>query len=74
MNEINNEELYVWIAPDGEIQFASLAPDPIIVEAFSKLLHKKGIGLSPHQMKLKGFTIEKVKVNIEAINEIEAQA
>jgi len=64
IEEIVEEEFYVWIAPDGAVQFATLAEDEPACWAIAKLLAKQGIGHSPHAMRQKGFSIEKVEVTI----------
>ncbi|KKN74629.1 hypothetical protein LCGC14_0388310 [marine sediment metagenome] len=64
IEQIVNEDFYVWVAPDGNMQLTLLAPDETTCEAVAKLFHKSGIGQSPHQMRLKGYDIKKVKVTI----------
>jgi len=66
IEEIIDEEFYVWVAPDGNMQLSLLAPDYIMCEAIAKVFHKGGMGQSPHQMKLQGYTIQKVKITIVA--------
>jgi len=61
---IIDEEFYVWVAPDGEMQLALLAPDLPSCTAIAKLWYTSGLGKSPHQMKLDGFTIQKVKISV----------
>ncbi len=64
LQPILNEEFYVWVAPDGNMQLTLLAPDPVTCAAMAKLLSKTGFTKSPHEMKLNGFTMQKVKVTI----------
>ena len=71
---IINEEFYCLAAPDGSLQLSSLAPDLPMCMGFVKLLHKSGMGMSWHELKLKGFTYEKVKVTVVSDGKIEAQA
>lgn len=71
---IINEEFYVLCAPDGSMQVSSLAPDLPTCMGFVKLLHKSGMGQSWHELKMKGFTYEKVKLTVIADGKIEAEA
>jgi hypothetical protein len=64
MIEIKEEEFYALVAPDGNVQVSSLAPDIIMCMAFCKMLYKAGMSKSPHEMKTKGFTYQKVKLTI----------
>lgn len=61
---IVNEEFFVWVAPDGSMQLSLIAPDYATCMAIAKLSHKYGMSQSVFEMRRKGFTIEKVKVNI----------
>ena len=63
---IIEETFYCLVAPDGNLQLLSLAPELSISMAVIKLLHKSGMGMSWHEMKTKGFTYEKVKVTVVA--------
>lgn len=71
---IINEEFYVWVAPDGTMQLTLMATDLPTCLAIAKLWHKAGLGKSPHEMRMNGFTIEKVRVTIVPDNKIEAKA
>lgn len=71
---IINEEFHVWVAPDGTIQLTLLAPDLPTCMAVAKLWHKKGLGKSPHEMKMSGFTIQKVRVTIVPDKNIESKS
>ena len=61
---IIEEDFFVWVAPDGNMQLSLLAPDIPMCLAVARLFHTKGLAQSPHEMKLKGFRMEKVKVTI----------
>lgn len=61
---IIEEEFYCLTASDGSLQLGSLSPDLPTCMGFVKLLHKSGMGQSWHELKMKGFTYEKVKVTI----------
>ena len=65
---MNNEEFYMLIAPDGEVQPAVMGETIPDCLGFIKLMHHSRIGQSWHELKMKGFTIEKVKVTITANN------
>lgn len=67
MIPILNETYYAWIAPDGEVQIATIAIDPVMCLAFTRLLHKAKMGQSPHEMKLKGFSIQPVNLTIKPV-------
>ncbi len=71
---ITAEEFYVWVAPDGTIQPQTLAPDFVMVIAMTKMLHKKGVAQSMFEMERKGFTIERVKVTIEPLPQLDFSA
>lgn len=62
---IVNEEFYVWVASDGSMQLATMSPDEATCIAIAKLYHTYGFGQSPFEMRRKGFSIQKVKVNIQ---------
>lgn len=62
---IINEEFYALVAPDGSVQTTTLAPDEAMCMAVVKMLHKAGMGQSWHQLKLAGFTYQKVILTIE---------
>ena len=64
---MQNEEMYVMVAPDGSPQFATLAPDFAMCIAMIKLLHRKGISKSYHEMVVAGeYKILPVKVSLVA--------
>jgi hypothetical protein len=71
---IIDEQFYVWVAPDGTMQLTLLAEDEPTCMAVAKLLHKSGFSKSPHEMRLRGFTIQPVKLTIVPNQKIEAQA
>lgn len=61
---IIEEEFYAMIAPDGHIQTATIGSSEAECMAIVKLFHKCGVGMSWHELKMKGFTYQKVKVTI----------
>ena len=71
---IIEEEFYCLTAADGSLQISSLAPDLPMCMGFVKLLHKSGMGMSWHELKMKGFTYEKVMLTVVADGKIEAEA
>jgi hypothetical protein len=65
MQDFKDEEMYVLVAPDGNWQAMTLAPDFASCVGQIRLLHKYGIGESFHELvKVKGFEILPVKVTI----------
>lgn len=67
IEEMQNEEMYVLVAPDGSCQLSTLAPDFPMCIAMVKLLHQKGISKSYHEMVVMGeYEIMPVKVTIVA--------
>lgn len=64
VEEVKDEEMYCLFTPDGFWQPSTLAPDFAFCLAFIKMLHKKGIGKSFHQLTLEGCKIMPVKVSI----------
>lgn len=66
--ELVNEEMYVLVAPDGNPQVGTLAPDLATCVAVVKMQHKAGLGQSYHElMVVKGFKILPVKVTLVAV-------
>ena len=61
---IIEESFYCLVAPDGSLQLSTLSPDLPMCMAFVKLLYQSGVGRSPHEFKIKGFTYEKVNVTV----------
>ena len=47
---VNNEQYYVLVAPDGSWQGMTLAPDFPTCVAVIKMLHKKGMSESFHEL------------------------
>jgi len=65
--EIQNEEMYVLVAPDGSCQLSTMAPDFPMCIAMVKLLHQKGISKSYHEMVVIGdYKIMPIKVTVVA--------
>lgn len=58
-------QLWVWVAPDGNIQMMTFGEDIPMCLAITKMLHKAGLSKSTAQMKLDGFTLEKMSVTIK---------
>lgn len=63
---IIEEDFYCLVAPDGNLQVSTLAPDLIWCMGAVKMLHKSGFGMSWHELKMKGFTYQKVKLTISS--------
>lgn len=61
---IINEDFCALIAPDGTIQPSSIAEDESTCLGFLKLMHKAGMGMSWHELKMKGFTIQPINLTI----------
>ncbi len=64
LQEINNEEMYCMVAPDGFPQTMTLAPDFAMCVALVQVLHKKGVGKSYFEMTRKGYEILPVKISM----------
>lgn len=62
--ELQNEEMYVMVAPDGSIQVTTLAPDFAMCTAMVHMLHKSGMSKSLQSMLQNGFKVMPVKVTI----------
>lgn len=65
MIPIANEDFYCLVATDGTPQLTTLASDLAMSVAFTKLMHKAGMGESFHQLKMKGFTYQKVTLTLK---------
>lgn len=65
MDEIENKLHYCYVAPDGTCQLGTLSEDPVVVVAFAKMLYKSGMGMSPHELKLKGFKVQPVMLTVK---------
>lgn len=64
--EVQNEEMYVLVAPDGNWQAMTLAPDFATCVAQMKMLHKCKMAESFHELvKVRGFEILPVKVSMK---------
>jgi len=61
---IIEEKFYCLTAPDGSAQLTTLAPDIPTCMGIVKLMYKSGMGQSPHELKMKGFTYEAVKLTV----------
>ncbi len=65
IQKVENEEMYCLFAPDGSFLSNTLSPDFPSCVAFIKMLHKKGLGKSFHQLcVVDGFKIMPVKVSL----------
>lgn len=62
--EMHDEEMYCFVAPDGSAQLATMAPEFGLCIAFSEVLHVAGLGLSPSAMFEAGFEILPVKLTL----------
>ena len=67
MTVIENEEFYVWVAPDGTAQLATLSSDEASCIAIARVYHMHGFGRSPHEMRIKGFKIVKVLLTLKQV-------
>lgn len=65
-----NDEMYGWVAPDGTVQMLLIAPDVAMLLGITKIASKSKLTESAKQMSSKGFTIHRLKVNIENIEQI----
>lgn len=72
LDELRDEEMYVFVAPDGSPQIATLSLDYEMTLAFAQLLASKGISESPAKLFKKGFEILRVKVTMEQMGDAEA--
>lgn len=64
MEELKNEQMYVWVAPDGFPQMATIAPDFPMCVAMAEMFATTGICKSPSVMWEEGFQILPVSVTI----------
>lgn len=65
-----NDPMYGWVSPDGSIQMSLVAPDLPMLFGITKLYSKSGMVKSAKQMTNEGFTIHKLKVSIENIEQV----
>lgn len=61
---IINGEFYALIDPNGVIQTMTIADTEATSMAIVKMMHKAGWGTSWHELKMKGYTYQKVRVTI----------
>lgn len=64
MNDLIEQEMCILVAPDGSPQPMTLATDFPSCLAQLKLMHKAGLGRSPHELFFKRYKILPVKVSI----------
>ncbi|AEI47651.1 hypothetical protein [Runella slithyformis] len=64
IQEVKGEEMYCLFAPDGSFQSNTLSPDFPSCVAFIKIMHKKGIGRSFHELCVAGYRVMPVKVTV----------
>lgn len=65
IEEMHEEIMFALFAPDGAIQLMTLAPDVVSCIAQIKVMHKRGLCQSFHELiKVKGFEILPVIVTI----------
>lgn len=62
--DIQYRPFYVWVAPDGNLQLATLAESKRMCLAVTRVFHVHGVGVSEETMKAKGFRIEKVYLTV----------
>jgi hypothetical protein len=72
LEELKDEEMYVFVAPDGSPQLSTLAPDYAMCVAFCELLASKKISESPRKLFREGFEVLRVKVNMSQLGDAEA--
>lgn len=65
-----NDEMYGWVSPSGTVQMLLIAPDIAMLLGITKIASKSGLTESAKQMSNKGFTIHRLKVNIENIEQV----
>jgi hypothetical protein len=65
LEELQNEQMYCLVAPDGSAQLTTLSPDFHTCVAMIKLLHSKGLGQSFHSLcNINGYEVLPVKVTM----------
>lgn len=64
LDELQNEEMYCLVAPDGSVQIMTLAPDFAICIGMAELMASKGLCKPVSEMFSKGYSILPVKVTI----------
>ena len=72
LEKLENEEMYVLVAPDGSPQTMTLAPDFAMCLGLGQLLASKGISEHPAKLFKEGFEILRVKVSIEQMGDAES--
>lgn len=72
LEEMKDEIMYVFVAPDGSPQTATLAPDYAMCLAFAQLLAKKGIARHPAVMFREGYEILRVQMSMKQLGDAEA--
>lgn len=65
-----NDEMFGWVAPDGTPQMMLLAPDLPTLIGITKLASSRDISQTAKQMSNKGFTIHRLKVQVENIEQV----
>jgi hypothetical protein len=64
LDELKEEEMYLFLAPDGSCQLATLARDFAMCMGIAELMALHGLGKSPSEMFDQGFEIIPVKVTV----------
>lgn len=64
MEELQNEEMYCFVAPDGTPQLSTLAPEFEMCIGFAEMMASTGLVKSSLQMFDEGFKVLPVKVSI----------
>lgn len=67
IEEINDDTMYVLIAPDGVIQLSTLAPDEAMCIAVINLWADSGYGKTYQKMVEMGFKILPVVVTVKKL-------
>lgn len=65
-----NDEFYGWVSPDGSVQMMLLAPDIPTLFGVTKLTSQKGISQTAKEMSNKGFTLHKLKIVVENVDQV----
>jgi len=64
LDELQNEEMYCLVAPDGSAQITTLAPDFAMCIGMAELMASKGLGQPVAEMFNQGYSILPVKVTM----------
>jgi hypothetical protein len=64
LDELQNEEMYCFVAPDGSAQLTTLCPDFTMCIGMAGLMARSGIGKTAAEMFAEGYSILPVKVTM----------